>query len=266
VVRFPWHSTLTGTVVDSSIALISLIEGRFLRINQEKAPEIRNDYLMLETAGTSTEPGEDTHSSMLTSLLKVAEQRLPGPKRAFGKAHTFLVFMMIAKERGIGRQALSESTGLGQGSIRTILKSLRREGYLLSDAYGCHLTESGKQLYAKVTRKLAGPIALGNSTLTVGTFQSAILIRSSEGVGIGIEQRDSAVREGADGATTFIVKHGKFTIPGGSIDCEKDYPGPAWLTLRKELKPSNGDAVIVSGAYNEATAKLGGLAAAITLL
>jgi predicted transcriptional regulator len=222
---------------------------------------------MLEIARTSFgEPGEDIRSSLLSSLLEVAEQKLPGPKRAFGKAHMFLVFTMVAKEGGVGRQVLSESTGLGQGSIRTILKNLRREGYLLSDAYGTHLTESGKQLYDRVRRKVVGPVTLKNSTLTVGPFQSAILIRSTEAIGIGIKQRDSAVREGAEGATTYVVRRSKFSIPGGSNDCEKDYPSPAWLTLRKELKPQNGDAIIISGASDETTAKLGALAAAITLL
>ena len=175
--------------------------------------------------------------------------------------------MTVAREPGIGRQALSENTGLGQGSIRTILKDLRRAGYLASDIQGCHLTEAGSRLYAEIARRLVGPLSLKATSLTVGSTQSAILIRSTGSpIGIGIEQRDSAVRVGADGATTYVIRSGKFNIPGGSKDCEKDYPGFVWSTLRKGLEPKNGDAVIVCGASDGNTARLGVLSAALTLL
>ena len=210
---------------------------------------------------------KDTGLPRLDSLLNVAEQRYPGPRRAFGKVHMFLVFMTVGRQPGIGRQRLSESTDLGEGSMRTILKDLRREGYLDSHIQGCRLTETGTRLYGMLAGKLVGPISLKTTSLTVGSCQSAVLVRfPGTPIGIGIEQRDSAVRVGADGATTYIIRGGKFFIPGGSHDCEKDYPGQEWPTLRKALEPSNGDAVVVCGASDETTARLGALAAALSLM
>ena len=110
-------------------------------------------------------------------------------------------------------------------------------------------------------------MAIKKSTLTVGPSQIAVLVRSSAAdVGTGIPQRDSAVFAGANGATTYTMKGGKFSIPGGSNDCEEDYRSPAWSTLRNELGPKNGDVVIVCGAAEETTAKIGALSAALTLL
>jgi hypothetical protein len=178
-----------------------------------------------------------------------------------------MVFITVAKQRGIGRQTLSETTGLGQGSVRTILKKLRRGGYLDSDIQGCYLTETGQRLYRTIAKKLIGPVSLHRTGLTVGSSQSAISIRSLGSlIGSGIEQRDSAVRVGADGATSYAIKSGKFSIPDGSNDCEKDYPSHVWSILRKELKPKSGDAVIVCGAADERMAELGALSAALTLL
>ena len=57
-----------------------------------------------------------------------------------------------------------------------------------------------------------------------------------------------------------------FTIPGGSEDCEKDFPSGAWVALRTMLRPRHGDAVILCGSDREETARLGALAAALTLL
>ena len=82
----------------------------------------------------------------------------------------------------------------------------------------------------------------------------------------GIEQRDSAIRLNAAGATTYVIRAGKIAIPGGSTDCEKDFPSRVWSTLRAELRPKDGDAVIVCGARDETTAKLGALSAAVALL
>ncbi|HKT22119.1 MAG TPA: DUF4443 domain-containing protein, partial [Nitrososphaerales archaeon] len=94
-----------------------------------------------------------------------------------------------------------------------------------------------------------------------------ILVRSAGGaVSSGIQQRDASIRTGADGATTYAYRGDKFTVPGGSSDCEKDFPSGTWSSLRGELKPRNGDAVIVCGAKDETSARLGALSAALTLL
>jgi len=82
----------------------------------------------------------------------------------------------------------------------------------------------------------------------------------------GIEQRDSAIRVGAQGATTYAIVRGKFAIPGGSPDCEEDFPGAVWSDLRTELSPREGDALILCGAATGTLAKLGALSAALTLL
>jgi hypothetical protein len=177
-----------------------------------------------------------------------------------------MVFMTVATEKWIGRQGLSESTGLGQGSVRTILKKLRKGGFVDSDIQGCRLTGPGQRLYGEIAEKLVGPVPLDGTSLTVGSSQTAVLIRSRSQFGSGIEQRDSAVSVGALGATTYAIRDGKFNIPDGSSDCEKDFPSPTWSTLRSELRPKNGDVVIVCGAKDDKTAKLGAYSAALTLL
>ena len=103
--------------------------------------------------------------------------------------------------------------------------------------------------------------------MTVGRQQVCLAVRGrAKMVATGIQQRDSAIRSGAAGATTYIISGGKFTIPGGSGDCEKDFPNPAWRRIRRELTPRNGDAVIVSGSDDAVKAKIGAVAAALTLL
>jgi Domain of unknown function (DUF4443) len=176
-------------------------------------------------------------------------------------------FLTIGASGSIGRHALAKETGLGEGAIRTVLRKLREEGYAESDPGGSHLTPAGMKLYDSVRKVLSPFASVPASKLTLGGSQAAVALRGrGSTVGSGIDQRDAAIRVGASGATTFVMRSGKFTIPGGSTDCEKDFPGEGWAVLRKNLAPKNWDVVILCGAVDETTARLGALAAAVSLL
>jgi uncharacterized protein DUF4443 len=203
----------------------------------------------------------------LSAFLRLAEKHEPGPSPGFSREHALLALMTIGSSGTISRQALAKDSGLGEGSIRTILKKFRREGYVEVDTTGCHLTDPGKDMYRSALKKLSTLVSLHGSQLTVGRSQIAVLVRSAAGtVKSGIEQRDYAIRVGATGATTYVINRGKFVIPGGSTDCEKDFPSPAWAELRRTLRPNESDAVVLCGAESEVRAKLGALAAALTLV
>jgi hypothetical protein len=200
-------------------------------------------------------------------MLRLAEGRPKGPSPTFQRAHIFLAFLTIGNDGTIGRQALADRSGLGDGAIRTVLKKLREGGYADANASGSHLTRDGQKVYAKLMTQLSTVAPLEDTNLTMGSAQAALCVRNAgKGVGSGIEQRDSAIGLGAKGATTYVIKGGKFTVPGGSSDCEKDFPSEAWEVIRAELKPQNGDAVILCGAETTTLATLGALAAVLTLV
>ena len=199
-------------------------------------------------------------------ILRIAESRAPGPSPSFSGPHVLLMFLTIASSSYVGRKALAERTGLGEGAARTVLGKLKKKGLVGVIRSGCFLTPSGEKLAAAVGSTMSSIVSVPHSALTMGPFQSAIALRDAAGrVRSGIEQRDSAIRMGASGATTYVVKGGKFTMPGGSSDCEKDFPGPAWSVL-KELAPKNNDVVILCGGHTEVSSNLGLLAAASTLM
>jgi len=157
--------------------------------------------------------------------------------------------------------------GLGEGAVRTVLKRLRQEGFAEADASGCHLTRGGQNVYSSLIKRLSPLTTIEGSRLTMGSAQVAVSVRGAgDAVKSGIEQRDSAKSVGAAGATTYIVRGSRFTIPGGSDDCERDFPSRTWAELRKGMKPTNGDAVILCGSDREQTARLGALSAALSLL
>ncbi len=203
----------------------------------------------------------------VTRLLQITDRRLQGPSPTFDRAHLLLAFLTIGQSGTIGRQALAARSGLGEGATRTVLKRLREEGYADANASGCYLTQAGERVYIDLAKKLSNVVTISRFQLTMGASQASLTVRGGgKSVKSGIEQRDSAIKVGATGATTYVIKSGRFTIPGGSSDCEKDFPNRAWATLRKELGPEDGDSVIVCSSEEETIARLGALSAAITLL
>jgi hypothetical protein len=203
----------------------------------------------------------------IPSFLEAATTAGRGPRPSFTRAHLLLVFLIIGARGRVGRQALAHEAGLGEGATRTVLKKLLEGGYAEIDASGAHFTRKGIGIHSQLKRELSPIHTVGSSRLTVGIQQVAIGARGrGRRIGNGILQRDSAIMEGATGATTYAIKGSRFTIPGGSQDCERDFPSEAWKPLRKEIAPRNGDAVILCGAQEEITARLGALSAALTLL
>ncbi|MDA4125770.1 MAG: hypothetical protein OK452_01000 [Thaumarchaeota archaeon] len=203
----------------------------------------------------------------LASLLQISERPIQGPPASFDRAHLLLAFMTIGESGVIGRHSLAVRSGLGEGAVRTVIKKLREDGYAGTTASGCHLTPAGKRVFKSIQEEFSPTVSLKGSSLTVGDFQVGIAVRgAARNMRAGLEQRDAAVKVSATGASTYVMKSGKFSIPGGSSDCEKDFPSKTWSALREQLKPKNGDAVILCGASDETTAKLGALSATLTLV
>jgi hypothetical protein len=203
----------------------------------------------------------------LPTLMGIAAVSGRGPSPSFTRAHFFLAFLTIGTSGMIGRQALAREAGMGEGATRTVLKRLRNGGYVEVNASGASLTKKGTRLLTLLRNRLLPLVALENSKLTVGKEQAAVGVRASgRRLGNGIPQRDSAIMVGATGATTYAIRGSRFTVPGGSADCEKDFPASTWKLLRKKLLPKDGDVVIVCGAQDSLRAKLGALSAALTLL
>ena len=202
----------------------------------------------------------------LSAMLGFAEAGNRGPSPSFTHAHLLLAFLAVGESGFIGRQALARSAGLGEGATRTVIKRLRVGGYIEVNASGAFLTRKGKRLFASLRGRLLPLVALETSKLTVGDEQIAAGVRRGRPLGNGIPQRDSAIMAGATGATTYLIRRSRFTVPGGSRDCEKDFPSAAWKLLRNKLLPKEGDVVIVCGAEDSLRAKIGALSAALTLL
>lgn len=190
----------------------------------------------------------------------------PGPQPSFSPYHVIKAILVVGKKGAVGRKILGSDVGLGAGAVRTLIQRLAKAGLLVSTASGCRLTSQGVGFYEEISDKIRVE-QIDAGRLSVDKHSAAILIRGvGEKVRRGLEQRDAAVRAGATGATTLIYSGGKFSIPGGSADCAKDFPDPVWQMLTSTFNVRNGDTVIVCSAPARIMAEQGAIAASLNLL
>jgi hypothetical protein len=123
------------------------------------------------------------------------------------------------------------------------------------------LTKKGNELLKKILTKISKPIKIDMKEYTVGKYNAAILVKnSSKKVKFGIEQRDEAIKIGADGATTLVCSNNRLLFPGCNrkiTELEK--------TLRKYFKIENGDVIVIGSGPTKKISEEASIKVALSL-
>jgi predicted transcriptional regulator len=202
----------------------------------------------------------------LEVIESAASKIAPGRAPYFVEAHLVKALTLIDAEGPVGRVTLSKTLELSEGTVRTLIRHLEKGGLIRPSKSGIALTNSGKKLCSILKSRISQPAQIPKSSLTVGAFNAAVLIKDAmDSVKTGLEQRDAAIKVGASGATTLIFSKGKLNMPLVKEDIFSSAP-----TLRKmlvsKLNPQENDVIIIGSAEDKSTAELGALAAALETL
>lgn len=182
-----------------------------------------------------------------------------GPTPKFSMYHIWKAYQVIDTQGPVGRKALAEILQVGEGSTRTILDKMIREGSVENTRRGAVLTDRGRKRLDS-SDILTDAIELEG--ITLGKHNCAVLVRGlQERVKLGCEQRDEAVRAGAIGATTLIVRDNKIVFPGDSNYPDQESVAP----LRNVFDLNDGDVIIIGSAFSYETAEKGAVSAALAL-
>ncbi len=201
---------------------------------------------------------------VLKVLKRLAKEKAAGPASSFTELHLAKAIEIIGGKR-IGRTKLSERLGLGEGATRTLINRLLDANLVKTSRLGCDLTESGLSILNELNAKLGRRAEVSRSSMTVGTHNFGILVKNAASrVKSGIEQRDAAVRVGAIGAVTLVLKGGELIMPPSESISRK------WPNVTKQIlntfQPEENDVIIIAGAHTEKKAEEAGRAAAWTLI
>jgi hypothetical protein len=194
--------------------------------------------------------------------MKLVDLPRYGPVHRFADYHVFKTLSILSDGRRKGRKQLAEMVDVGEGSMRTIIEYLREREMIDVKQTGVKIAVKGHEFLSKL------PIFMERvepTDSTLGERSAAVLVKGqSMKIKMGVEQRDSAIKAGAEGATTIIVSGGQLVVPP-DYDLDKERPEFA-QTLRRLLAVSEGDVIIIGTSKTYDRAEDGALAAAFELI
>ena len=184
-------------------------------------------------------------------------EKLIDRRSDYEDVHVIKALLLLAK-RPSGREKLMKELRMSEASARTMLNNMRRFNLARSTTKGHELTEKGKRLAGKFQKQIEGPKNLGKTSITVSDFNTAYLVRRMAGkIKKGLEQRDVAVRVGADGLTTLVCRNNKLFLAGVESRVPKG--------IEKLFKTKSGDVILIGSAMNKHKADMAALKTALSL-
>ena len=200
----------------------------------------------------------------IMTLEKVASRYAPSRALSFDVVHVFAALQRIGNKGITSRNALCSGLVLGEVTVKTLVKHLKMQELIETSNRGTKMTAKGKAMYERLLSAIPAEMSLPKCSVALSRFNYAVLVREfGFAVGLGIEQRDAAIKMGATGATTLLFKDNKFVMPASSSDSLKKEREVHRMLVEK-LNPREGDVIIIGSAdNNEKTAELGAKNAAL---
>jgi predicted transcriptional regulator len=182
----------------------------------------------------------------IRSLQKICNNYAPSRVISFNMVHVFKALQLIKSRGHISRDLLSKELGLGEGSIRTLMRHLQMNNMIKATNAGTTMTQKGKALLLELLSSIPTEMNLPKCSIALGKFNYVVLLKQhSHAIKSGVEQRDAAIKIGAKGATTLLYKQNKFVMPSSiNYDSLQKEPKISKLLIRM-LNPEEGDAIII---------------------
>jgi len=183
---------------------------------------------------------------------------MAGAKPSFSEVHVVRTLIALS-EGNVGRKKLVGVVGVGEGSVRTILKKLSADGLIESFQTGQILSKAGEKKVGGLLELFTKPVCVDLPQLSDYSGQVAVVVRKAAGaVGSAVSLRDVALRNGADGALILVSEGGRLRYPGDVMD--ERVPEVSGVDF------SEGDVVVVGFSSTVSSAEDGALSVALKLV
>ncbi len=167
-------------------------------------------------------------------------------RASYSPVHIVKILFLLS-ENSMGRVQLIKEMGVGEATVKTLVKRLKKSKLIESSTKGNVLTKKGKFLLRRILKKISKPIKIDTSDYAVGKYNTAILVKkSAKKVKFGIEQRDEAIKIGADGATTLVCSDNRLIFPGCNRKITK-----LERVLREHFSIERGDVIVIGSGSTE---------------
>ena len=193
--------------------------------------------------------------------MRIIDTPQYGPMFRFTDANVYWALYVLSDGKRMGRKRLSEEIGVGEGSMRRILETLRQWDMITIKQTGITITRSGLGFLNEIPIRVVD-IDLKDSI--VGDYSQAVIVYGAgKKIENGMQQRDAGIKVGATGCTTLVIRDGALTIPP-DWNMDKEKPEVA-ARIREVTNITEDDALIVGSGYDQHTAVVAALTAAFEL-
>ena len=194
--------------------------------------------------------------------MKIIDEPQFGPMFRFNDANVYWTLHLLSDGKRVGRKRMADAVGIGEGSMRRIIETLREWGLIAIKQTGISITRAGLSFLDQIPIRVID-IQIGDSA--VGEYTQGVLVRGvAEKVHNGMQQRDAGIKTGALSCTTIVYRDGAIMVPPDwNMDVEK--PELARY-IREEIQMGPDDVIIVGGADTAPLAVEATVSAALELL
>lgn len=200
----------------------------------------------------------DPYSIFVQSLSKAAQPK--GPAAAYTPVHVIKALLIIESSKSVGRVMLARVLGIGEGSVRTIIKRLQQQSLISIDSIGgCALTPVGREVLGQIKKGMVSSCPIDLSGLGVTSPSFALQVSLDASVHSVLKLRDVAIRWGAEGALVFHFSGGRIVVPSITDDLSQTSPS-MYYELMSKFRLRDGDYVLAAFAHDIASAEMSALA------
>lgn len=193
--------------------------------------------------------------------MKIIDEPQFGPMFRFNDANVYWSLHLLSDGRRMGRKRLADEVGVGEGSMRRIIDTLKEWDFINIKQTGITITKAGLSFLDQLPLR---PVNIFVEGSVAGACQQGVLVLGgADKVVNGMEQRDAGIKVGADGCTTIVIRDGILMIPP---DWNMDDKTPELAyKIRKEIGMTQSDALIIGGGETPALATEAAITAALQM-
>lgn len=193
--------------------------------------------------------------------MKIIDEPQFGPMFRFNDANVYWALHILSDGRRMGRKRLADEVGVGEGSMRRIIDTLKEWDFINIKQTGITITKAGLSFLEQIPIR---PVDIFVEGSVAGACQQGVLVLGgADKVVNGMEQRDAGIKVGADGCTTIVIRDGALMIPP-DWNMDEKTPELAYK-IRKEIGLTQSDALIIGGGENQTVATEAALTAALMM-
>ena len=194
--------------------------------------------------------------------MKIIDEPQFGPMFRFNDANVYWALHVLSSGRRIGRKRLAEEVGVGEGSMRRIIETLKLWEFIDVKQTGITITKAGLNFLTQVPIR---PVDVFIEGSVVGSYQQGVVVLGgADMVNNGMEQRDASIKVGGEGCTTLVIRDGALMIPP-DWNLDEKMPEVAYK-IRKDTGLTQDDALIIGGGDTRESAVEAAVSAAFSMI